>query len=68
MDEGIMEAVIILVLVLVLIAFGLGLYFLPTLIAMARHNVNTLAIFLLNFFTGWTFVGWIASLIWAVIV
>lgn len=68
MDEGTMENILVLILVLALLAFAIGLYFLPTLIAMARHNVNTLAIFLLNFFTGWTFVGWIASLIWAVIV
>ena len=51
-----------------LVTFCLGLYFLPTIIAAARGNINTLAIFLLNFFTGWTFVGWVASLIWAVII
>jgi len=42
------------------------LYFFPTLIAILRGRHNTGAIFLLNFFLGWTFVGWIISLVWAV--
>lgn len=46
--------------------FGLALYFLPTIIALARRRHNTLAIFLLNFFLGWTFVGWVVALVWAV--
>jgi hypothetical protein len=43
-----------------------AIYFLPTFIAMGVHNVNALAIFLTNLFLGWTFVGWVISLIWAV--
>jgi Superinfection immunity protein len=46
--------------------FGLALYFLPSIIALARNKRDTLAIFLLNFFLGWTFIGWIVSLVWAV--
>jgi T4 superinfection immunity protein/putative oligomerization/nucleic acid binding protein len=42
------------------------LYFLPTIIAMIRNKSNRGAIFLLNLFLGWTFVGWIVSLVWAV--
>jgi hypothetical protein len=45
---------------------SLAIYFIPTIIAISRHNRNTLGIFLLNFFLGWTFLGWIAALIWAV--
>ena len=41
-------------------------YFLPTLVALMRKRANTGAIFILNFFLGWTFIGWIVSLIWAV--
>ena len=41
-------------------------YFLPTLIALWAQNINTLAIFLLNLFLGWTGLGWIISIIWAV--
>jgi tryptophan-rich sensory protein len=46
---------------------SLALYFIPAIIAIARHHRNRLAIFLLNFFLGWTFIGWIAALIWAVV-
>lgn len=39
------------------------LYFLPSVLARDRHNFG--AIFLFNFFLGWTFIGWIVALIWA---
>ena len=42
-----------------------GIYFLPTIIAAARGNRNTSAIGVLNFFAGWTFIGWIGALVWA---
>jgi len=47
--------------------FGLGFifYFLPSIIALARSKRNTLSIFLLNFFLGWTLVGWVVALVWA---
>ena len=47
--------------------FGLGfvMYFLPSIIALARSKRDLLAIFLLNFFLGWSVIGWIVSLIWA---
>lgn len=41
-------------------------YFLPTIIAIVRKKPNAGAILILNFFLGWTFVGWIVSLVWAV--
>jgi Superinfection immunity protein len=41
------------------------LYFIPSLIASHRTHRNKTAIFILNLFTGWTFAGWIASLVWA---
>jgi len=49
----------------VTIIFLVGLYFLPTIIAATRHKQNTLAIGALNFFLGWSFIGWIVALIWA---
>jgi hypothetical protein len=42
---------------------GLLLYFLPTLIAWKTPRVA--AIIALNFLLGWTVIGWIACLIWA---
>ena len=50
----------------VLFLLWFALYFLPTIIAAARDRHNKGAIFLLNFFLGWTFVGWVVALVWAV--
>jgi Superinfection immunity protein len=44
----------------------IALYFLPTLIANGRHLPERSGIFLLNLFLGWTCIGWIIALIWAV--
>ena len=43
-----------------------ALYFLPALIAGSRHLHERTAITLLNLFLGWTFIGWIIALIWAI--
>jgi len=40
-------------------------YFLPWIIAAARRHRNTSAIFILNLFLGWTFLGWVVALVWA---
>lgn len=45
--------------------FGLLMYFLPTILAIARSKRDVGAIFVLNLFLGWTFVGWIIALVWA---
>lgn len=45
----------------------LGFYFFPFLIAWARDHRQVLAIFALNLFLGWTFVGWVIALVWALI-
>ncbi|GGB18033.1 superinfection immunity protein [Puia dinghuensis] len=52
--------------------FGWGLfglffipYFLPTIVALIRRSNSTGGIFALNFFLGWTFIGWIISIVWA---
>jgi hypothetical protein len=45
--------------------FGTFMYFLPSIIALARSRRDTLAIFLLNLFLGWSVIGWIVALIWA---
>jgi hypothetical protein len=45
--------------------FGFFMYFLPSIIALARSKRDTLAIFLLNFFLGWSVIGWLVALIWA---
>ena len=47
--------------------FGLPLlmYFLPSIIALARSKRDLTAIFLLNLFLGWSVIGWIVALVWA---
>jgi hypothetical protein len=44
---------------------GLALYFLPTIIAAIRRSKSILGIVLVNIFTGWTFIGWVISLVWS---
>jgi len=50
---------------LVVAVVGLGIYFVPTIIAFARKKSNKVAIFALNLFLGWSLVGWVVSLVWA---
>ena len=45
--------------------FGFVMYFLPSIIAFARSKRDTSAILLLNFFLGWTLIGWVVALVWA---
>ena len=46
--------------------FVIGLYFLPAIVAAARHTHNATAILLLNIFLGWTVVGWGIALLMAI--
>ncbi|MDP1623227.1 MAG: superinfection immunity protein [Bacteroidales bacterium] len=61
----------------VFLIFGLGVteftlillilfvpYFIPSIIA--RNKVNFTGILLLNIFLGWTLLGWVGALIWAI--
>ena len=41
------------------------LYFAPALLATSRRNPNAAAIWLTNLFVGWTVIGWIITLVWA---
>lgn len=42
------------------------MYFLPTLTAWQRHSTLSGTVFVLNFFLGWTFIGWVVALAIAV--
>ena len=44
----------------------LALYFLPTMIGLRKRNAG--AIFALNLLLGWTLIGWVAALVWALTV
>jgi hypothetical protein len=45
--------------------FGFVLYFLPSILALARNKRDTVSIFVLNFLLGWTAIGWVVALVWA---
>ncbi|MBU3606743.1 superinfection immunity protein [Polynucleobacter sp. MWH-Creno-3A4] len=40
-------------------------YFLPFAIAFNKKRANTGAIFALNLFLGWSLIGWVLALVWA---
>lgn len=42
------------------------IYGIPTLIAVNREHTQTSAIGVLNFLAGWTFLGWVIAVVWAV--
>jgi threonine/homoserine/homoserine lactone efflux protein len=48
------------------VLFGVLFYFLPTLIAMKRNAEHSNAIFAVDVLLGWTVLGWLAALLWAV--
>lgn len=39
------------------------IYFLPTIVGWNKRNSD--AILVLNIFLGWTFIGWVVALVWA---
>jgi hypothetical protein len=47
-------------------AVGLFFYFLPTVVGYSRKRPNITAIFLVNFFFGWSVIGWVVALVWAI--
>ena len=47
------------------ILFLILMYWLPTIIAIARQAPSALGIAVFNFFLGWTVIGWIMALVWA---
>lgn len=55
----------------VILLFFVGLvifvYLLPSFVALQRKHVNTTAIGVLNILVGWSFIGWVAALVWALV-
>lgn len=48
-----------------LFALLIAFYFIPVIVAALRNSPYTGPIFLINFFTGWTLLGWVGALVWA---
>ena len=53
------------VLAFLLFFLGLAVYFVPSLIAFRNCKKQASAIYVLNIFLGWTFLGWVVALVWA---
>jgi hypothetical protein len=47
-------------------AVALFLYLLPTIVAVGRGHHNAGPIVVINLLLGWTFLGWIAALVWSI--
>jgi hypothetical protein len=48
-----------------LIIFGFVFSIMPTITAFRKHHESRYAIMLVNFFLGWTIVGWFIAMFWA---
>lgn len=42
-----------------------AIYLIPAMLAEYRHHRQRIAIAILNILLGWTFIGWVAALVWA---
>ncbi len=49
-----------------LLVFLAAVYFVPTIVASVREHRNMAGIVILNLLLGWTILGWIGALVWAV--
>ena len=54
-------------LVLLFGVVGLAVYFLPAIVAFKGGKKNRAAILVLNLLMGWTMIGWVGALIWAMV-
>lgn len=61
MSDG--DTILTLLIVLIFVLIGLFIYFLPSSVAKNKKNAN--AIFWVNLLFGWSAIGWIVALIWA---
>lgn len=54
-----------LIIIFVMAAVLLFAYFVPLFVALLRGHHDTVKIFLLTLFLGWTLVGWIIAFVWS---
>lgn len=55
------------VVALFIIGLAIFVYLLPAFVAIHRKHVNTNAICVMNILVGWSFIGWVAALVWALV-
>ena len=53
------------VILLLLMLLFIAIYYVPSFVAIKRKHVHVLQITILNTFLGWSFIPWVAALIWA---
>ena len=53
------------ILLVIALFFVLAFYFLPTIMAIKRKSPHTTTVLIINFFFGFTLVGWIIALVLA---
>ncbi len=51
--------------IVIMLIVGVAVYFIPSIIALLRMKKNLFAIIALNFFLGWSLIGWVVSLVWS---
>jgi hypothetical protein len=51
---------------ILILAAGIVAYFLPAMVAALLGHRHFAGITILNIFLGWTLVGWVIALVWAV--
>jgi len=56
---------VLLIFTILAVASGVAFYFLPAIVAGARHARHFGGIFILDLLFGWTVIGWFGTLIWA---
>ncbi|MBQ6892998.1 MAG: superinfection immunity protein [Clostridia bacterium] len=66
-EAGVAALIITIIAAIIGIAVALFIYFLPFIIAILRKHPQKVAIFFLNLLLGWSFVGWVVSLVWSFI-
>lgn len=50
---------------LIMLCFLAGCYLLPGFVSVANKKRQNSAIWTLNIFLGWTLIGWVIALVWA---
>ncbi len=50
---------------MMLLVCAVFIYLIPSVVAFSKGHRNAMAILMLNVLLGWTFLGWVAALVWA---
>jgi hypothetical protein len=53
------------ILFLLLVIIGLIIYFVPSIVAVLRRHHQMKALVALNIFLGFSYIGWVVALVWA---